>query len=42
MSRNENLQRVLDLGIVSIIRAESGEQLVDVDQSLYAEGIDVI
>lgn len=42
MSRNENLQRVLDLGIVSIIRAESGEQLVDVAQALYDGGIDVI
>jgi len=42
MSRNENLQRVLDRGIVSIIRAESGEQLVDVAQALYDGGIDVI
>ncbi|MDA0587880.1 MAG: bifunctional 4-hydroxy-2-oxoglutarate aldolase/2-dehydro-3-deoxy-phosphogluconate aldolase [Planctomycetota bacterium] len=42
MSRIENLQRVLDLGIVSIIRAESGEQLVDVAQALYEGGIDVI
>jgi 2-dehydro-3-deoxyphosphogluconate aldolase/(4S)-4-hydroxy-2-oxoglutarate aldolase len=42
MSRIENLQRVLDLGIVSIIRAESGEQLVDVAQALYDGGIDVI
>ena len=42
MSRNENLQRVLDLGIVSIIRAESGEQLGDVAQALYDGGIDVI
>ena len=42
MNRLENLQRVLDLGIVSIIRAESGEQLVDVAQALYEGGIDVI
>lgn len=42
MSRIQNLQRVLDLGIVSIIRAESGEQLVDVAQALYDGGIDVI
>lgn len=42
MSRIENLQRVLDLGIVSIIRAESGEQLVGVAQALYDGGIDVI
>jgi len=42
MSRLENLQRVLDLGIVSIIRAESGEQLAGVAQALYDGGIDVI
>ena len=42
MSRLDNLQRVLDLGIVSIIRAESGEQLVGVAQALYDGGIDVI
>lgn len=42
MSRAESVQRVLDLGIVSIIRADSGEQLVDVAKALYEGGIDVI
>jgi 2-dehydro-3-deoxyphosphogluconate aldolase / (4S)-4-hydroxy-2-oxoglutarate aldolase len=42
MSRAEDVQRVLDGGIVSIIRADSGEQLVDVAKALYEGGIDVI
>lgn len=42
MSRESDLQRVLDTGIVSIIRADSGEQLVDVATALYEGGIDVI
>lgn len=42
MTRDQALQKVLDTGIVSIIRAESGEQLVDVAKALYAGGIDVI
>ena len=42
MGRHENLQRVLDRGIVGIIRAPSGELLVDVAQALYDGGIDVI
>ena len=42
MTRQEQLQRVLDCGIVSIIRASSGEQLVDVAKALYEGGIDVI
>jgi 2-dehydro-3-deoxyphosphogluconate aldolase/(4S)-4-hydroxy-2-oxoglutarate aldolase len=42
MSRNDDLQRVLDLGIVAIIRAPSGELLVDVAEALHAGGIDVI
>ena len=42
MSRESNLQRVLDTGIVSIIRAKSGEQLIDVAKALYEGGIDVI
>ena len=42
MSRESNLQRVLDTGIVSIIRAKSGEQLVEVAKALYEGGIDVI
>jgi len=42
MSRHTDLQRVLDLGIVAIIRAPSGDQLVQVAEALYAGGIDVI
>ena len=42
MSRLDDLQRVLDGGIVSIIRASSGEQLVDVAKALYEGGIAVI
>jgi 2-dehydro-3-deoxyphosphogluconate aldolase / (4S)-4-hydroxy-2-oxoglutarate aldolase len=42
MTRHENLQRVLDSGIVAIIRANSGEQLVQVARALYEGGVDVI
>ncbi|RLS53544.1 MAG: bifunctional 4-hydroxy-2-oxoglutarate aldolase/2-dehydro-3-deoxy-phosphogluconate aldolase [Planctomycetota bacterium] len=42
MSRHSDLQRVLDLGLVAIIRAPSGDQLVQVAEALYAGGIDVI
>lgn len=42
MSRVQDLQRVLEGGIVAIIRASSGEQLVNVARALYEGGIDVI
>ncbi len=42
MSRQENIQRVLDKGIVAIIRAPSSEQLVSVARALYEGGVDVI
>jgi 2-dehydro-3-deoxyphosphogluconate aldolase / (4S)-4-hydroxy-2-oxoglutarate aldolase len=42
MSRNRDLQRVLDSGLVAIIRAPSGEQLVGVAEALLKGGIDVI
>ena len=42
MSRHDDLQRVLDGGIVAIIRATSGEQLVNVARALYEGGIDII
>jgi 2-dehydro-3-deoxyphosphogluconate aldolase/(4S)-4-hydroxy-2-oxoglutarate aldolase len=42
MSRETDLQRVLDGGIVAIIRAPSGEQLVNVARALNEGGIDVI
>ena len=42
MGRHEDLRRVLDGGIVAIIRAPSSEQLVPVAKALYEGGIDVI
>jgi 2-dehydro-3-deoxyphosphogluconate aldolase/(4S)-4-hydroxy-2-oxoglutarate aldolase len=42
MSKHDDLQRVLDSGIVAIIRAPSGELLVDVAKTLYEAGVDVI
>ncbi len=42
MSRQADLDRVLDSGIVAIIRAPSSEQLLGVAGALYEGGIDVI
>jgi 2-dehydro-3-deoxyphosphogluconate aldolase / (4S)-4-hydroxy-2-oxoglutarate aldolase len=42
MSRHSDLQRVLDSGLVAIIRAPSGEQLAGVAEALLKGGIDVI
>ncbi len=42
MSCTENLQRVLDTGIVAILRAPSNEQLTAVARALFEGGIDVI
>lgn len=42
MSRQRDLQRVLNSGLVAIIRAPSGEQLVGVAEALLKGGIDVI
>lgn len=42
MSRIQNLQRVLDRGLVAIIRAPNGDQLVEVAEALLEGGIDVI
>ncbi len=42
INREESLQRVLNGRIVAIIRASSGEQLVNVAKALYEGGIDVI
>jgi 2-dehydro-3-deoxyphosphogluconate aldolase / (4S)-4-hydroxy-2-oxoglutarate aldolase len=38
----ESLQRVLDTGIVAILRAPSSEQLTNVARALFEGGIDVI
>jgi 2-dehydro-3-deoxyphosphogluconate aldolase/(4S)-4-hydroxy-2-oxoglutarate aldolase len=42
MNATENLQRVLDSGIVAILRASSGEQLTSVARALFEGGVDVI
>ena len=42
MSRHADLTQVLDRGAVAIIRASSGELLVDVSKAIYAGGLDVI
>lgn len=38
----QQLQHVLDRGIVAILRAPSGELLADVAEALYESGIDII
>ena len=42
MSDSQSVSRILDSGIVAIIRAPTGEQLVDVAKAIYEGGIDVI
>ena len=42
MPKLDDLARVLDTGIVAILRAKSGELLVDVAEALAAGGVDVI
>lgn len=42
MSRTDDLQRVLNSGIVAILRAPSAEQLVPVAEALYRGGIEVL
>jgi 2-dehydro-3-deoxyphosphogluconate aldolase/(4S)-4-hydroxy-2-oxoglutarate aldolase len=42
MSRHENLTRVLDSGIVAVMRSTSSEQLVEVARALYEGGVDVL
>lgn len=42
MSRHENVQRVLNSGIVAVIRSTSSEQLVEVAKALYEGGVDVL
>lgn len=42
MSRADDLQHVLERGLVAILRAPSGERLVEVAEALYEGGIDVI
>lgn len=42
MSRHADFTQVMDRGAVAIIRAPSGELLVDVSKAIYAGGLDVI
>ncbi|QDT42424.1 KHG/KDPG aldolase [Gimesia alba] len=42
MSRHTDFTQVIDRGAVAIIRAQSGELLVDVSKAIYAGGLDVI
>ena len=42
MTKMSDLQRVLDSGLVAILRAPSGKLLADVAQALLAGGVDVI
>jgi 2-dehydro-3-deoxyphosphogluconate aldolase / (4S)-4-hydroxy-2-oxoglutarate aldolase len=42
MSRDNDLHRILDRGLVAIIRAPSGEQLAGVARALFEGGIDII
>ena len=42
MSAHDNLTRMMDNGIVAVIRAESGELLADVAEALLAGGVDVM
>ena len=42
MSKDRNLQRLLDGGIAAVIRSPSGELLVDVAEALLAGGVEVV
>ncbi len=42
MTAHPDLDRVLDKGIVAIIRADSGEQLTQVARALYEGGVEII
>ena len=42
MSKEENLARVLNTGVVAVIRAKSGEQLVPLAHALIDGGVDIL
>jgi 2-dehydro-3-deoxyphosphogluconate aldolase/(4S)-4-hydroxy-2-oxoglutarate aldolase len=42
MNKEQQLSRVLDRGIVAVIRADRGDLLVDVAEALLAGGVDVM
>ena len=42
MSKSDDLGRIIDGGIVAVMRAQSGEKLVDVAEALLAGGVNVM
>jgi len=42
MKPSDTLARILDCGIVAVVRAEKGDQLVDVAEALLAGGVEAI
>ena len=42
MSKDATLRRIIDCGVVAVVRAPSGEMLVDVAQALLSERTDVV
>jgi 2-dehydro-3-deoxyphosphogluconate aldolase/(4S)-4-hydroxy-2-oxoglutarate aldolase len=42
MTKEQDLRRVTETGIVAVIRADTGERLVDVAQALVSGGVDVL
>ena len=42
MSKSDDLGRIIDGGIVAVMRAQSGEKLVDVAEALLAGGVKVM
>lgn len=42
MNKSQQLDRIFNTGIVAVIRAASGERLVDVAKALVAAGVDVL
>jgi 2-dehydro-3-deoxyphosphogluconate aldolase/(4S)-4-hydroxy-2-oxoglutarate aldolase len=42
MSKSSHLRRVLDTGIVAVVRAPDGNQLVEATRALAAGGVDVV
>src|SRR5262245_13676425 len=42
MAATEDLQRILDCGVVAVLRAPSGELLADVAEALLAGGVEAV
>jgi 2-dehydro-3-deoxyphosphogluconate aldolase/(4S)-4-hydroxy-2-oxoglutarate aldolase len=42
MSKDATLRRIIDCGVVAVVRAPSGEMLVDVAEALLSGGVDTI